>query len=785
MSVKGYLDSSNNTILIRKNINNTYSSTFDLTGVAPANISTGYRIDGVDIGSTLPLSYGIYNDLTISCIYKIKGEKVNNIFLSFNKLPPLFQYASIDPQSIKVVDSIYGYRILYFYRSRLADKTSDSFGRTIYTFGNLTVKAPHPVYMYSMVTGGGGSGGHAPAHSWAAAAGGGAGAFISSNIPAYGDFAFCIKSIGKGGNAIGGGSTGNYGESTEIQYGQVPTPGVLINYLPSSPSNVIAGGGGGGGGASGYNGGANFSTGAKGSCGGAVNGGGSYQTYTAAAATVPGSNRNDFSGTTYVNTGGSSTSGWFGGNPVFSACGAGGGGAGAQGGAPSDSNTVGGDGGAGIAWWPNNIKYAGGGGGSTTTNFGDVWGKRHGYGSDGGGNGGYQATPGAANTGSGGGAGYHVWGSGSGGTGIVGLAIALSNFKQPNTLYHLRFNYLANNTALTYASYYTSTSDIYCSTRTFNWNRESTAAAILIVGGGGGGSGGEGYEGGGGGGGGGVVTGYIPLIQNVTYTITVGTGGTGSAANSHSGTRGSNSSITWTYGGSNNSITAYGGGGGSVPRNGRVYYKDGGSGGGSGAGGYDFNSGIATRGTASGDIATRKCLAFWGNEGEYKHAFGNGIGGGGGGGALQRAWTPSRDAYLGWWYTGHDGGKGLTWLDGAVYGSGGGGGVGVIPSYGAYYFGGLGGTNAGSGAGQSDRNRVVGHGDGTLPYNPARLYSDAQMTGTNNYGGGGGGGNGLAQGSLSLRNGGNGGSGRVIIAPIDYKSNTTLYWDVNSPWQSQ
>jgi hypothetical protein len=704
--------------------------------------------------------------LSISCNFKNNNVNVNELYVSFNKLTPLFQYACTDPAAIKVV-AVTGGRVFYFTRSRLTDEAYVSFGNVV----NFVVKSPHPVPVTLMAIGGGGGGGAALNSSENGSGGGGAGALCIRTVNSTREFGYFIKHIGTGGGGGHGNGDGAVGTDTMVTYGSI-NYAVLPTDVSGTTSTIRVGGGGGGGGGNNEEGrrGALPST-YIGSTGGA--GGKTSSSTSSVYAHATDSTTNSYpNGTIYVNNGGNTTNARYDDTPKYLGGGGGGGGAGGAGG---NGTKDAGNGGAALLFDKDGKYYAGGGAGGKSRWIGN-WATGGGGGA--GNNNGDSAT---ANTGSGGAAGTQDTSGGSGANGIVAIYIDQHYFKKPNTKYFLRFNYGANYyTSTIYASSYNSTSDIYCSNRTFIWDYANTAATILIVGGGGGGGCGVGYEGGGGGGGGGVVTGYIPLIQGVSYTITVGPGGTGSSTTS--GNKGTDSSISWTHAGSTNVITAYGGGGGSVPRSGKEYYANGGSGGGSGAAHYYFGSGEATRGAASGDIANRNCLAFWGNEGEFNHESSANIGGGGGGGALQRAWTPIRDYYLGYYYTGHDGGEGLTWLDDNVYGSGGGGGVGVVPEYGAYYFGGLGGTNAGSGAGQSDRDKIVGYGDGTLTYDPSRLYTSTQMKGVDNYGGGGGGGNGATSGSLStLMPGGNGGSGRVIIAPIDYHTSQVNYWNLNSP----
>jgi hypothetical protein len=229
----------------------------------------------------------------------------------------------------------------------------------------------------------------------------------------------------------------------------------------------------------------------------------------------------------------------------------------------------------------------------------------------------------------------------------------------------------------------------------------------LIVGGGGGG----GSNWGGGGGAGGVLTNQS-LIVNVgaSYTITVGSGGTGAGANIP-GNSGTTSSVTAI-----NSTALGGGGGGSLNTLNGV----------SGASGGGSTGGVAPGTPGSGTVGQ-------GNAGGtgYASAYPISAGGGGGAGAVGSNGT------------GTGGGAGGIGVSSSITGSatyyGGGGGGGGQTSY----PGGAGGTGGG-GAGGS--NTAGGNG-------------------TANTGGGGGG-----AGSTN-NTGGNGGSGVVIIS---YASPTQL-----------
>ena len=146
----------------------------------------------------------------------------------------------------------------------------------------------------------------------------------------------------------------------------------------------------------------------------------------------------------------------------------------------------------------------------------------------------------------------------------------------------------------------------------------STVEYLVVAGGGGGGNG---YDSGGGGGGAGgmVLTGYLDVIPGETYTVTVGSGGTGGADTraNNNGTAGNDSvfgSITALGGGAGqgsrtgaptalrtggaaqvgSSTSAFGGGGGGGG------FAGGGGGGAGGAGGN--SSGSATAGTGGAGV---------------------------------------------------------------------------------------------------------------------------------------------------------------------------------------
>ncbi len=246
-------------------------------------------------------------------------------------------------------------------------------------------------------------------------------------------------------------------------------------------------------------------------------------------------------------------------------------------------------------------------------------------------------------------------------------------------------------------------------------------ADVLVVGGGGGGGfDSTGSRASGGGGAGGYVALSAILMDNTTYSITIGAGGTGQNYASrlpYTALSGKNTTFINTGNPNQLSIVAIGGGSGSSANWGD-FPTIGGSGGGGSYGGSwpDGALGTLNQGFSGG----RSSIV--GND-EY---------GGGGGGAAEPGNTDGR---------GH-GGDGLMWLDGVFYAGGGAGDTSAtIPISGGVG----GGGNSGSGILASLRN------------------------GQPNTGGGGGG-----SGSTgSTEDGGAGGSGIVVIRyPIPQKSNS-------------
>jgi hypothetical protein len=257
----------------------------------------------------------------------------------------------------------------------------------------------------------------------------------------------------------------------------------------------------------------------------------------------------------------------------------------------------------------------------------------------------------------------------------------------------------------------------------------------LALAGGGGGGANEGANGGdaaGGGGGGGLLVENLVVTLGTQYTVTVGAGGTGSAAPSIRGSTGVNSIIATA---STTLVTTYGGGGGGSDQ---AVAGDGGSGGGAASQFSLFRAGGFGRFPGS-TFPYLENQVQQGNNGGFTSGTGGtsgrgGAGGGGAGGAgVNNPGTLNGTA----------GGVGrMCSITGAqVFYAGGGGGGGYSDPGGTGGAGGQGGGGAGGNRGNS----------GTA--------------GTMNTGGGGGG-----AGSINAAtqySGGNGGSGVVVIRYAD------------------
>ena len=274
-----------------------------------------------------------------------------------------------------------------------------------------------------------------------------------------------------------------------------------------------------------------------------------------------------------------------------------------------------------------------------------------------------------------------------------------------------------------YTRYNTTTAQIEVYNATYsNWSNAGTSGAqysasyLVVAGGGGGGK----INGAGGGGGGGLLSGTATLVLGTLYTVTVGSGGTGSSTTY--GANGSNSSFV----GGSISVASIGGGGGggsdtsTTPENSG---RDGGSGGG---GGTNSSTTVAGGAGTSGQ-------GYAGGSGLSDNASWRSGGGGGGASAVgSNGANPN----------GGNGGAGAaSSITGSsvTYAGGGGGGSYTTP-------GGTGGSGGGGNGGTSGAS-------GT--------------NGTTNLGGGGG-------GAGRVNPGSNGGSGVVIISvPTASYSGTT------------
>jgi len=207
----------------------------------------------------------------------------------------------------------------------------------------------------------------------------------------------------------------------------------------------------------------------------------------------------------------------------------------------------------------------------------------------------------------------------------------------------------------------------------FGWTSgSSVTASYLVVGGGGGG----GNNGGGGGGAGAYRTGTASLNPTLSYTVTVGAGGTSGVMSAPGGVGGDS-----TF----NAVTSNGGGGGGGENQRAATY----SGNGSGGGGQGNSGGTGAAG------------------GTYGNAGGNGTGGsqyrGGGGGGAGAAGTTGSNSQVG------NGGNGTaSSISGSsvTYAGGGGGSKGDTAT------GGAGGTGGGGSFGQNAGTANLGGGGG-------------------------------------------------------------------------
>jgi hypothetical protein len=532
-----------------------------------------------------------------------------------------------------------------------------------------------------------------------------------------------VSSTGAGVPTLGNGQTLFLKDLVAYQYSDV-----FIPKMTGTVEVLVIGGGGGGGGSAGdgWN---------------AGGGGGGGVIYNSAFPVVANTIYNVTVGrgggagaTTSSNNGSVTTQGTSGGNSSFStlvAIGGGGGGAssGVTGGQGSKNNGLSGGsgGGAGVSY---SSSFTAGGTGTTAQGFagGTSSTTGNGYGAGGGGAG----SIGATNTtgGVGGGLGlvyavngrpeYYSWGGNTGqvypsdapdGSGAGGDA----SFNPASVFVHSG----AGGSGVVIVRYINvepvAVTQTFTNVGTMAWIAPAgvTRVEALVVGGGGGG----GNRFGGGGGAGGLVynSSYL-VVPGRSYTITVGDGGSGGTSNSVRGSSGSNSVF--------DRLVAFGGGGGASESQAAL---SGGSGGGGSYATPTAGTGTALQGNAGGT----------GRDGPRANGGGGGAGSGGyglgtranGGDGLPLSISGETRYYAG------GGGGADNRIDSAGFGS---------PPYGIGGSGGGGNGGGGESSGQCDSK--PGQGEDGLA----------------NTGGGGGGG---AYNPVPAtgRNGGNGGSGIVIL----------------------
>ena len=255
------------------------------------------------------------------------------------------------------------------------------------------------------------------------------------------------------------------------------------------------------------------------------------------------------------------------------------------------------------------------------------------------------------------------------------------------------------------------------------------SADVLVIAGGGGG----GKDGAAGGGAGGLSYQSARSLSATNYTVTVGAGGTGSTSYTTANPTGGNGNA-----GSNSvfdTITSNGGGLGATDNT--TNYRNGGTGGSGGGASREGTAGSANQGNSGGATGFGNAGGTGYSSNPYK-----GGGGGGAGAAGSNADSSNTNAAGGAGVNTYSSWATATQTGVNGYYAGGGGGAGYFPSANpAPGTGGLGGGGAGGGGNTSG--------------------SGVASSGIANTGGGGGGG-GANVGGIST-NGGNGGSGLVII----------------------
>ena len=382
---------------------NTFSTVFN-TDYSGNQITTGFQLNGVDIGSMITpfvdLSFSTANNYH----YLINSNNINTRF-SFTKPKPrvaVTNYYDISTNGI--------YTLYEFHHGSTG------------TF-QLNTSIPNIVLdLNVLLIGGGGAGGHYVDYTSGGAGGGGAGSYVTTIIkaPATTSVYFDIN-VGAGGAGTNNGNTsGTNGSPSSI----------TIIGMGNTTYSLTAGGGGSGGSEASPQG--QKSDSLYGSTGGSCSSI-EHSNANAYGTNAGYTNDNDSIFTTIscsVNRGGNATQyGFFQGYG-----GGGGGGAGGHGQDIGYYDYNGGNGGDGKTWIINNVTYAGGGGGAKGVSGGA---DNSSGGSGGGGNSATlanQSGDATQHTGSGGGAAWQgaagLW-SGNGGSGICIIAVKTSDAIAP------------------------------------------------------------------------------------------------------------------------------------------------------------------------------------------------------------------------------------------------------------------------------------------------------------------------------------------------------------------
>jgi hypothetical protein len=410
---------------------------------------------------------------------------------------------------------------------------------------------------------------------------------------------------------------------------------------------------------------------------------------------------------------------------------------------------AGGGGGAGYTTTGGNGGLGGGGGGAVGITFGGI-GYNNGDPGGGGSTGAQTNRPGGnggQHTGGGGGGGSHYNSNNKGGDG--GSGVVIIRYRYNKKLLSIRID-----TDYNYFALYNANENQTQYNITFP---KQTECDILVVGGGGSG----GRFGGGGGAGSVLFKSQIVIVGNCT--INVGRGGIGHNIFSQIGGNGQQSTITIN---GVNYIADGGGGGGSRQESQSAGPQNGASGG-SGGGGSHSNTGTG----AIGGVTTKTSYTYsgWetngfnGGNGRPNTSGGNpnhASGGGGGAGGLGQNWDSTG---------GGNGGLAKEYI--SVFGSG--------VGHNGYFGGGGGGNTYASegdvGFANGGNGLFGGGGNGGFDGGTELPGADA-LGGT----GGGGGGSKYDGGTAEDTDGGDGGSGIVIIRYKVIKTNFDAQWTYNS-----